>query len=139
MSTSNVEIVRALQPDPEANLVEFFALDLDEAASAVFTDDFVCVIRGLSEDPRPGFRGLREGWLDWLAPWESYRTEIEQLIDAGDDVLVLVRDFGRRAGMQGEVEMSAGAVWTVRDGKVARAEFFPERADAYAAVGIKPG
>jgi ketosteroid isomerase-like protein len=136
MSRENIELVRALQPDPQTNIVEFFSRDLDDAALPLFTDDFVCVIRGLSEQPRPGFRGLREGWIDWLVPWESYRTEVEELIEAGDSVLVLVRDFGRRVGMASEIEMQAAALWTVRDGKVARAEFFPDRAEAYEAAGL---
>jgi hypothetical protein len=34
-------------------------------------------------------------WLEWLKPWVGYRSEIERVVDLGDDVLVLVRDFGR--------------------------------------------
>src|SRR5689334_24755258 len=50
-----------------------------------------------------GLEGLRAAWLDWLEPWESYRVEVEDVIDAGDDAVVLVRDFGRRAGVTAEV------------------------------------
>lgn len=143
MSQENVELVRALQPDPQVNIADMFVRGGDEAeaeaalqAAKVFTDDFVCVVHGLSEDPRPGFRGLRDAWLDWMEPWETYRTEIEKTVDGGDRVLVLVRDFGRRPGMATEVEMIGSAVWTVRDGKIARAEFFTDRAAAYEAAGL---
>jgi ketosteroid isomerase-like protein len=81
---------------------------------------------------------MRNAWLDWLEPWETYRAEIETLVDAGDKVLVLSRDFGRRTGMASEVELLASAVWTVRDERVARAEFFTDRAAAYAAAGLEP-
>jgi hypothetical protein len=38
-------------------------------------------------------------WLDWLAPWESYRAEIAEVIDAGDQVLVIADDYRRRPVM----------------------------------------
>jgi ketosteroid isomerase-like protein len=84
-----------------------------------------------------GLEGLRALWLDWLEPWESYRVEVEDVIDAGDDAVVLVRDFGRRAGMTVEVSVVGGAVWTVRDGRVARVAFYLNRSEALKAVGME--
>jgi len=78
---------------------------------------------------------LRQAWLDWLEPWESYRVEIEDARDMGNRVLVFSRDFGKRPGQDTEVELKASAVWTVREGRVARAEFFALRADAVRAAG----
>ncbi len=145
MSEENVEIVRQLQPDPQVNLVELFQAGGDEteleaaiaAAAPAFTDDFVCVFHSLSAEPRAGVRGLRESWLDWLAPWESYRAEILELVDAGDRVLVRSRDFGRRPGMDREIDFHGWAVWTVRQGKIARAEFFTaDKTGAFEAAGL---
>ena len=143
MSQENVELVRQLIPDAQSDLVEVFSgqdgANLDaaiEAAGVAFTDDFVCVVHGISEEPRPGVRGLWQSWTDWLAPWESYRTEIEELIPVEDRVLALVRDFGRRPGMDTEIELLGSAVWTVRDGRIARAEFFTDRARAFEAAGL---
>ena len=84
-----------------------------------------------------GLEGLRALWLDWLDPWESYRVEVEDVIDAGDDAVVLVRDFGRRAGMTAEVSVVGGAVWTLRDGRVARVAFYLNRGEALKAVGLE--
>jgi hypothetical protein len=64
-----------------------------------------------------GLKGLKAGWADWLEPWESYRTEIEDVIDAGDDVVVLVCDYGRRPGMTVEVSVRGAAGWTVREAR----------------------
>ncbi|MDQ3571712.1 MAG: nuclear transport factor 2 family protein [Actinomycetota bacterium] len=144
MSEENVEIVRQLQPAPEVDLVELFGREADAseldamtaAAEPAFTHDFVCIFHALSEESRPGLRGMRECWLDWLAPWESYRTEIEELIDAGDKVLVLVRDFGRLPGAEKEVNFRGGTVWTLRDSRISRAEFFVDRTGAYEAAGL---
>jgi hypothetical protein len=66
-----------------------------------------------------------------------YRAEIEDVIDAGDDVVVLTRDYGRRPGMSAEVEIVAAAVWTVRDGNIARNCLYPNREDALRAVGFR--
>ncbi len=141
MSRENVELVRQLQPAPGVDLTEFFQRG-DEAATAIenaspmFTDDFVCVFHLIASEPRPGLAGLRSAWLDWLEPWDSYRVEIERVTDVGDRVLVFSRDFGRRTGTTNEVELKASAVWTVREGKIARAEFFVARAKALEAVGL---
>lgn len=142
MSDADVELVRNLQAPPEADLRDvFFRGDDDGAAAAaealagLFTDDFVCVFHGLSSDERPGVLGLRGAWLDWLEPWETYRAEIDEVRDAGDGrVLVFSRDFGKRRDLASEVELKGSAIWTVRDGRIARAEFFTERADA---LGIR--
>ena len=83
MSQQTVEIVRGLQPGPDVDLTELFVVGRDDAeveatvaaAAPAFTDDFVCIFHALSEEPRFGIDGLRRSWLDWLAPWESYRTE----------------------------------------------------------------
>ncbi|CAN5233598.1 hypothetical protein BH24ACT23_BH24ACT23_08930 [soil metagenome] len=145
MSRENVDLVRSLQVGPDVDLNDLFHRDDEAAAEAsaadyspVFTEDFECVFHGLSSEPRRGVLGMRDAWLDWLEPWETYRAEIETLVDAGDKVLLLSRDFGSRTGMASEVELFASAVWTVRDGRVARAEFFTDRPAAYAAAGLEP-
>jgi ketosteroid isomerase-like protein len=83
-----------------------------------------------------GLEGFRATWLDWLAPWASYRTEIEELIDVGDRVVVLARDYGRREQGAPEVEQKNAAVWTVRGGLVVHAGFFADRAEGLATVGL---
>jgi ketosteroid isomerase-like protein len=144
MSQENVEFVRSLQPAPETDLA---ATLRDDAAAAValgalrpFVHEDVEIVGpniiSREEITYVGLDGLRAGWLDWLAPWESYRVEIEDVIDAGDDVVVLPRDYGRRAGMAVEVGVMGGAVWTVRDGKVARIAFYLNRNEALEAVGL---
>jgi uncharacterized protein len=141
MSQENVELVRGVQPSPDTDLVAMFR---DEAAlmdtlSPFFHEDVEIVgptfVAG--EGVRfVGLEGLRAGWLDWLEPWESYRVEVEDLIDAGDEVVVLVRDYGRRTGMTVEASVVSGAVWTVRDGRVARVAFYLNRSEALEAVGL---
>ncbi|HEY7120934.1 MAG TPA: nuclear transport factor 2 family protein [Solirubrobacterales bacterium] len=142
MSRENVELVRRLQPPPEMDLVALFR-DEEGAARLLSTmgpylhDDFVAGGSRIHESELVGLAGLRAGWADWLEPWESYRVEIENLIDAGDEaVVVLTRDYGRRAGMEAEISIQGAAVWIVRDGKILRATFYTDRDTALEAAGL---
>lgn len=83
-----------------------------------------------------GVDGLRRMWLDWLEPWSSYETRIDELIEVDDErVLVLVHDRGRRDGVDAVVDIHAAAIWTIRDGKLAHIAFFTSRDEARAAAG----
>ena len=145
MSQENVELVRGLQPSRDTDLVATFRDDATAAAvmetlSPFFHEDVEIVAPSFvaGEGVRfVGLEGLRARWLDWLEPWESYRVEVEDVIDAGDDAVVLVRNFGRRAGMTVEVSVTGGAVWTVRDGRVVRVAFYLNRSEALKAVGLE--
>lgn len=137
-----MDLVRRLQPSPDVDLVELFR-DGPESESLLavvepfFRDDFVIAGVGIQAGEWKGIAGLRGAWADWLEPWATYRAEIEEIVDAGDDVVVLTRDYGRRPGMSAEIEIAAAAVRTVRDGKIARSCFYPNREDALRAVGLQ--
>ena len=143
MSRENVEIVRRIQPGPEVDLAAVLRDDsafesFVEAVQPLFHSDFeAVVISSLQSDRHTGLRGLRAAWLDWLEGWNSYRVEVEELLDAGDDVVVAVRDYARRADMDTEVAQHGASIWTVREGKIARAAFYPDRMEALKAVGLR--
>jgi ketosteroid isomerase-like protein len=75
-------------------------------------------------------------WIDWLEPWATYCVRVDEMIEAGDLVVVLVRDRGRRHGMDVEVELISGSVWTFHDGKIARVEFYANRKELRQATGL---
>jgi ketosteroid isomerase-like protein len=143
VSQQNVELVRSLQPARDANLAQLFRDDMLWAAMSArlapaLAPKVKVVGHGLAESQTfEGVEGLRVGWLEWLAPWEIYRTEVEEAIDLGDRVVVLVNDFGRRASDTHEVAQQSGAVWTVRKRKVARIDFYADRREALKAVGLE--
>jgi len=143
MSQENVELVVRLQPSPDQDIAQIARDDnlsaaYVEAASPFLHADFESAFPGLlgGGQTYTGFDGLRAGWLKWVEPWATYRAEIKEAIDCGDRVLLLVHDFGRREGSAEEVRGNNAAIWTVREGKIARAEFYTERADALKAVGL---
>ena len=111
---------------------------LREAAGSSFHEDFECVFRGLigSRGTYAGFDGMRAAFMEWLAPWATYRNEVEQAIDCGDRVVVLYDVFGRLEGSAEEVKLSGGDIYTLREGRIARIEFC-RRDQALKAVGLE--
>jgi ketosteroid isomerase-like protein len=86
---------------------------------------------------KPWTTGPRLVWLDFSQPWESLRFEIERIAAQGEKVLALARLYGRMAGSDNEVEALFAAVYLVRDGRVARCEFYADRAEAFEAAGFR--
>ena len=143
MSQENVEFVRRLHPTPDANLAQILRDDLkwaslSAALAPALRPDFECARRLIgSERTYTGLGGLRDLLLDWYSPWATYRNDGYELIDAGDRVVVFVHDFGRLRGSTREVEFGGANVWTVRDGQVARIDFYSDRDEALKAVGLE--
>ena len=141
MSQENLELAEALFPD-DTDVVwlirdeEAFSR-LSELIGPLFTDDFESVMAWPAVNRTyPGLEGLRKNWLDWLEPWATYRSTIEELIDVGDHVVALLRDYGRRKDMETEVEVICATTLTFREGKVARWGDYADRAEAFKAAGL---
>jgi hypothetical protein len=145
VSAENVELIRSFLPGPEVDLV---AQLTDDVAAAQLADAFghfldpaiECafhVFPGAPPNVYSGPDGFRDGWLGWLAPWASYRTETKKLIDLGERVVVLYRDYARREPGAPEVDLTSATVWTVRDGRVVHIDFYGGgRAEGLASVGL---
>src|SRR5436190_21439993 len=145
MSQENVELVKALMPD-EIDLVEVLKSDDPLAIFAgrpleSIEPDIEVIFEASYAGGPPltfeGLGGLLEGWLDWLIPWETYRVKIDQIVDAGDDVVVPVTVRARTERHGVEVEHSPAAVWNVRGGRVTAVHFFLDRDHAFAFAGAK--
>jgi ketosteroid isomerase-like protein len=134
MSRENVELVR------RAN--EGYARGDLATVKAAFDPEIewhVSRIRGFDDFDAVyvGPKGVRDFFRTWLDAWESISFDFEELIDADDKVVVILtqRMRGRKSGV--EIEWKAYAqVWTVREAKLSRMEFFPTRAEALEAVGL---
>jgi ketosteroid isomerase-like protein len=140
MPKQELERLRALLPGPHVDLAALFRDDQRFAAAASALADLidpeiesVAVWRGGST--YRGIDGFREMWLDWLQPWAEYYSEIEEMVEGGERVAVVVRDRGVRAELEQEVELRSGSAWTLRDGKVARVEFYGSREELFEATG----
>jgi hypothetical protein len=144
MSQENVEVVRSLLPPSDLDLAALFRDQgrFEQLVRALepFIDpqvEAVAVWQGGSANTYVGIDGFKDMWLDWLEPWSTYHTRVEDLIDAGDRVVVLVRDRARRHDTDAEVELMAGSVWEVRDGKIVRVEFCGNQKEALEVAGLR--
>ncbi len=68
--------------------------------------------------------------------WDERRLDAEEFIDAGDRVVVLVREFRRGKGSGIELEVDTAIVFEVRDGRVVRIQGYMDRDEALEAVGL---
>jgi ketosteroid isomerase-like protein len=85
-----------------------------------------------------GHEGIRRFFREWLAPFESYYARPEEFIDAGEAVVVRVRQGGR--GKQSGVEVEMPPYWQVyrlRDGHAVRIEVYNDQGEALKAVGLE--
>jgi ketosteroid isomerase-like protein len=69
--------------------------------------------------------------------WEFWRGDPTQLEAVGDHVVAVVRYRARGRGSGVEVEGSESALFTLRDGKVIRYEWFHGAADAFEAPALR--
>jgi ketosteroid isomerase-like protein len=134
MSEENVEIVRRIYEAQDrrdaATVLALYDPEIEADYSRVaYGDPAQEVCRGIDD--------LRALYRDWYEVWEDYRDELEELIDAGEQVVSVAtgRGRGRASGAEVELKHQLG-VWTLRDGKVVRVVWFPTRADALEAAGL---
>jgi ketosteroid isomerase-like protein len=75
---------------------------------------------------------------EFLEAWDDLTVTVEELVDAGDRVVALVRYSGR--GRESGIEIAGmttdAQVWTLRNGKVLRVELYGGTAAALEAVGL---
>jgi ketosteroid isomerase-like protein len=136
MSEENVEIVR--------RLAEGFQHRQHERAFELYDPEIEWDASGLAESMPDiagvfhGHEGVRAYWRNWLSAWSDLRFEIEDVLDAGDDVVLLIRNqrqWGRSSGIEAEMP-PYGMVFTIRGGKVVRWRIFPDQQSALEAAGL---
>jgi ketosteroid isomerase-like protein len=100
-----------------------------------------------ADGPEPGSRtglpDMAEGWGQWLAAWDDFRSEAEGYHEIDDErVLVLGRNTarGKTSGLDlRQRPTKQAALFHVRDGKVTRLVLYWDRARAFADLGLKDG
>ena len=83
-----------------------------------------------------GHEVLRRFFRQWREVWDSDEYDYDELIDAGDAGVSVVTQRGRGHASGLEVARTLAGVWTIRDGRVVRAVWFPTREEALEAAGI---
>jgi ketosteroid isomerase-like protein len=137
MSEENVEIVR-----------RYFEVFNEGGIEAVISGGFWSpeVVWDTSPSGIPGigvYRGYDEIRSffedDWFKtfPFEDWEIDVEELIDLGDQVLVISRQRGRGATSGVGAELEQAHIVTLRDGEVVRAVSYLDREKARKAAGLR--
>ena len=133
MSQENLKIVRDAaaafnRGDPDA-WFEYLADDIDYRAA-----------EGALDDPGPmhGKDAIRAYMQDWLDLFDDFKSEPVELVDAGEDQVIAVVRISGRAKLSGvETDLTYAALYTIRDGKVARGREYWTKEQALEAAGLR--
>lgn len=143
---ARAEILGTFLGPLDSDLVELFAdeetaLRLRDAVGHLVHPDAEIAFRGADGvvlGPFRGVDGLIEGWREWLSPFAEYRVSLEERFVHGDRMISLVSQTGRtRHGGVPVPSPPSAAVWTLRDGLLARVVFYMDRAEAAEAEGFE--
>ncbi len=129
MSQENVDLARGVVGDLQA------LFDLYDEDIVWDNTDF----RGLPLDHTGITRGKRAAIrraASWVSTWEDFRFEVEQFIDAGESVVLLVHETGRGKESGAPMDNRYCQVWTFSDGRIVSVVAFRTRDDALEAVGL---
>jgi ketosteroid isomerase-like protein len=83
-----------------------------------------------------GIEGMREVLSTVLAAWSELRVEAERIVGVGDEVVVFARHCGRRPNSGLEISDGGAYVIAMREGKVAKFTFYPDKDEALESVGL---
>jgi len=131
MSAENVALVMSTRIGPD---VDLSSLAGDASASTqvldgirnAFDPSFQCTMRFPGLAPviyTGGVEGLGAAWRDWLKHWASYRIESEEVIDRGEQVVVVHTAYARSRPGTPETALRRATVWTVRDSRIVHVDF----------------
>jgi ketosteroid isomerase-like protein len=130
VSQENVEIVR--------RMFDAYAQGGFAAVAEFIHPDFEMTL--MAHHPLGGrtysARNAGRAMLEFVDSFEGFRAEPVRFIDAGDRVVMAFRERGRARGSV-ELEQVFGCLFTLRDGKIARMEWFDSPNEVLKAVGLK--
>jgi ketosteroid isomerase-like protein len=131
MSQENVEIVRTMyRPGDPSRFFELLheGVQVDVSKAPLLPD-------------HPDLFGGKEAALsfyrDYWGTWDKYVLEPVEIVDAGQDRVLVVQDErGIGRGSRAPFESRWAVLYTMRRGKIVRIEHFSERTEALEAAGL---
>ena len=130
MSAENVELLRRAMPESTpADPGDLFSI-LDEDVEWDYVGAFpeIRTAHGPAE--------VREFLREWAEAFDDFSFQAEEMVDAGNSVVVHVRQRGLGKETGAEVENHAWQVFTLRKGKVVHCRGYETKVQALDAVGL---
>jgi ketosteroid isomerase-like protein len=84
-----------------------------------------------------GHDGFMRSIEDWESAWDDYSFDLEEVIDAGDRVVVILHTTatGRISGLK--LDRRDAQIYELRDAKVVRLDYYSTKAEALDAAGLR--
>jgi len=131
MSQENVEVVRR----------SFDAYTRGDVRNALVDFDPDVITRRVAPAPDPqthhGHDGLLQVISDWTQDFDEFTATAEELIDAGDHVIMRVHQqaFGKHSGAP--VEADFWFIYTVGNGKITGLDMYTGKRQAFEAARVR--
>jgi len=129
MSQENIEIVRgaftAFEPGDVNHIMDVMSDDL--VTHRVVPDNAIY----------HGKEGFFQATADWTEGFQDWTATAMEFLDAGDQVLVQVRQTALAGGSAIPVESDFWFVFAMREKKLVRLSFHNRRAEALEAAGLR--
>jgi len=130
MSEENVEILRRAMPESTpANPEDLFSI-LDENVEW----DYVGAFPDMQTAHGPA--GVRDFLREWSGAFDDFSFQAEEMVDAGDSVVVRLRQSGRGKDTGAQVENQTWQVFALLNGKVVHCRGYDTKAQALEAAGV---
>ena len=82
----------------------------------------------------------REDFVEFMrryrASWHRYELNIEEYIDAGEDVVTVIHETIRAPGSDAPIERRFAQIWSLRDGLIVGYRPYPNKGMALEAAGL---
>jgi uncharacterized protein len=94
-------------------------------------------LASLGGRPVRGHASVREYLASLAEEWEDFRQDLEQVFDAGDEVVAFLKTYGRGRGSGIELQPQVAHVLRFSDGKCIKIVTYLDRAEALSAAGLR--
>ena len=131
MSREDVELVRAAfdayEHEGLEGILRFYDTEVEWTPTAEFVES----------STYRGHDGVRRYFDTVAGEFDDFRLELEEVLDAGDQVVVVSRLSGQGKSSGVPVELKLMTVSSLRNGKVIRNRNYPTRSEALEAAGFR--
>ncbi len=131
MSRENVEVVRAVYEAVARG-------DLETANSLLHPEiEFHTYVHAPEAGVYRGKQAVQEYNEVLFGQFESLRIELEELVDAGDQVIAVTTQHAVPKGGSQAIEVHMAETWTIRDLLLAERHSYPTKDQAIEAAGLE--
>jgi ketosteroid isomerase-like protein len=76
---------------------------------------------------------------EWVGTWTEYHFAVDEIVDAGDDILVVVTESGIGKASGAPMEHHLCYLWSFHDGRIVRGASYKSKDQALAALAGSSG